>query len=127
VQNLSAGNNEIIFEQAGYLHTFDPSNNSAAKLTVGIATDLLELRPRFVKGDNYIRSASVSPTGARVVMNFRGEIVTVPGKKGCGEYNLHPGVHEKNPVWSPNGKFIAYFSDESGEYALHVHDQSELK
>jgi tricorn protease len=50
VMDLSAGNNEIIFEQAGYLHTFDPSSNSTTKLQIGIATDLLELRPRFVKG-----------------------------------------------------------------------------
>ncbi len=128
VQNLSAGNNKIIFEQAGYLHTFDPANNATAKIIVGIATDLLELRPRFVKGDNYIRSASVSPTGARVVMNFRGEIVTVPGEKGdVMNITSTPGVHEKDPAWSPNGKFIAYFSNESGEYALHVHDQSEIK
>ena len=128
VLNLSAGNNEIIFEQAGYLHTFNPANSSTTKLTIGIATDLLELRPRFVKGDNYVRSASVSPTGARVVMDFRGEVVTVPGEKGdVMNITSTPGVHEKNPVWSPNGKFIAYFSDESGEYALHVHDQSEQK
>src|SRR5690606_171635 len=128
VINLSGGNDQVIFEQAGYLHTFNPASGSAAKLTIGIATDLLELRPRFIKGDNYIRSASVSPTGARVVMDFRGEVVTVPGEKGdVMNITSTPGIHEKDPVWSPNGKYIAYFSDESGEYALHVHDQGELK
>lgn len=128
VINLSGGNDEVIFEQAGYLHTFNPASGSSAKLTIGIATDLLELRPRFVKGDNYIRSASVSPTGARVVMNFRGEVVTVPGEKGdVMNITGTTGVHEKDPVWSPDGRFIAYFSDESGEYALHVYDQSEKK
>ncbi|WP_332037439.1 S41 family peptidase [Salegentibacter sp.] len=128
VLDLSAGDNEIIFEQAGYLHIFNPANNSTTKLQIGIATDLLELRPRFVKGDEYIRSASISPTGARVAMDFRGEVVTVPGEKGdVVNITSTPGAHEKYPVWSPNGKFIAYFSDESGEYALHVHDQSEQK
>ncbi|PKD15895.1 peptidase S41 [Salegentibacter salinarum] len=128
VLDLSAGDNEIIFEQAGYLHTFNPTNNNASRLQIGIATDLLELRPRFVKGDEYIRSASISPTGARVVMDFRGEIVTLPGDKGdVVNVTATPGIHEQDPVWSPNGKFIAYFSDESGEYALHVHDQSDEK
>jgi tricorn protease len=128
VLDLSAGKEEIIFEQAGYLHTYNPEGDTTEKIEVGIATDLLELRPRFVKGDEYIRSASVSPTGARVVMDFRGEIVTVPAEKGdVVNITETPGVHEQDPVWSPNGKFIAYFSDESGEYALHVHDQSEQK
>ncbi|MBO2543005.1 PDZ domain-containing protein [Salegentibacter sp. BDJ18] len=126
VLDLSAGKEEIIFEQAGYLHTYNPESDTTEKIEVGIATDLLELRPRFVKGDEYIRSASVSPTGARVVMDFRGEIVTVPAEKGdVVNITETSGVHEQDPVWSPNGKFIAYFSDESGEYALHVQDQSE--
>ena len=126
VLDLSAGKEEIIFEQAGYLHTYNPESDTTEKIEVGIATDLLELRLRFVKGDEYIRSASVSPTGARVVMDFRGEIVTVPAEKGdVVNITETSGVHEQDPVWSPNGKFIAYFSDESGEYALHVQDQSE--
>ena len=126
VIDLAAGADEVIFEQAGYLHTYTPANGKVNKLTVGIATDLLELRPRFVKGDQYIRSASISPTGARVVMDFRGEIVTVPAEKGdVVNITSSPGVHETYPAWSPDGKSIAYFSDESGEYELFIHDQGE--
>ncbi len=126
VLNIGAGNGKIIMEQGGYLHVFDPATGNSDKLKIGIATDLLELRPRFVKGDQYVRSASISPTGARVVMDFRGEIITVPAEKG-DPINItnSPGAHEKFPVWSPDAKTIAYFSDESGEYALHLYDQNE--
>ncbi|MEH6658214.1 S41 family peptidase [Leeuwenhoekiella marinoflava] len=118
----------IILEQAGYLHTFNPSTKSLEKLKIGIATDLLELRPRFVSGSSYVRSAAISPTGARVVLDFRGEIVTVPAEKGdVANLTETPGVHETFPKWSPDSKSIAYFSDASGEYALHIKDQNSIE
>lgn len=118
---ISSDKKDLIYEQAGYLHTYSPLQNKKAKLTIGIATDLLELRPRFVSGDQYIRSISISPSGKRLVMDFRGEIVTVPVKKGdVNNISQTVDVHEKYPKWSPNGKQIAYFSDASGEYKLHL-------
>ncbi|GHA27233.1 tricorn protease [Salinimicrobium marinum] len=126
VMDLSAAGNELIFEQEGHLHTYNPTSGETDRLQIGIATDLLELRSRYVKGEKYIRHASISPTGARVVMDFRGEIITVPGENGdVVNITSSPGAHEKYPVWSPDGKQIAYFSDESGEYELFVQDQSE--
>ncbi len=67
-------------------------------------SDLRETRPRFVKGANWIRSAAMSPTGARAVFEFRGEIVTVPAEKGDAR-NLTDsvGAHERSPAWSPDG------------------------
>ncbi len=124
VINASGANGTIVFEQAGYLHTINAGENSTKKLKIGIAADLLELRPRFVKGTRYIRSASISPTGQRAVFDFRGEIVTVPAEKGDPR-NLTQTVaaHEKYPSWSPDAKTIAYFSDASGEYQLHLRPQ----
>ncbi len=121
VIDLKSNGRELIYEQAGYLHILEPSNNSSRKLTIGIATDLLEKRPRYVGGANYIRSAAISPSGARAVFDFRGDIVTVPAKKGdVRNLTQSVGIHEKYPSWSPDGKQLAYFSDESGEYALHI-------
>jgi tricorn protease len=120
----SQGNNQIIFEQEGYLHTFDIKSNSEKKLTVGIAADLLELRPRFVQGTNNIRSADISPAGSRVVFDYRGDIITLPAEKGDPRnLTLTTNAHEKYPSWSPDGKTIAYLSDASGEYMLHLKSQ----
>jgi tricorn protease len=124
VMNATGGNGVIVFEQAGYLHTLSPGESNTKRVKIGIAADLLELRPRFVKGTKYIRSADISPAGQRAVFDFRGEIVTVPAEKGDAR-NLTQtvSVHEKYPSWSPDAKTIAYFSDATGEYQLHLRSQ----
>jgi len=125
VLNASAGGGKIVYEQAGYLYLFDPQSESSTRLKIGVAADLAMTRPRFVKGAKYIRSASLSPSGVRVAFDFRGEIVSAPADKGDAR-NLTNTVaaHERSPIWSPDGKQIAYFSDESGEYELHVRNQN---
>jgi tricorn protease len=124
ILKASATKNKIIFEQEGYLYSYDIASNSQQKVTVGIAADLLELRPRYVQGNNYIRSVGISPSGSRIVCDFRGEIITLPAEKGDPRNITNTtSVHEKYPSWSPDGKSIAYFSDASGEYALNIRSQ----
>jgi tricorn protease len=124
VLGASAGAGRIIYEQAGVLHLYDVARNQDARLTIGIATDLPELRERYARGFRWVRSGAVSPTGARAVFDFRGDIVTVPAEKGDPrDITETPGVYERAPAWSPDGASIAYFSDESGEYELHVRSQ----
>jgi tricorn protease len=124
IVDASAGGGQIIYEQAGYLHVFDPKKARSTRLTVGVSADLVETRPRFVKGPQYIRNAGISPTGARAVFEFRGEIITVPAEKGDARNLTNTtGANERSPVWSPDGKSIAYFSDESGEYELRIAPQ----
>lgn len=124
VTSLEATADQVIFAQGGYLHVVNTATNNTARIKVGIAADLLDHRQRYVKGEQHIRSVDISPSGARLVMDYRGEIITLPAQKG-DVFNLTntPGAHEKEPAWSPNGKYIAYLSDASGEYELHVKNQ----
>ncbi|HTD53707.1 MAG TPA: peptidase S41, partial [Thermoanaerobaculia bacterium] len=77
VMNAAAGGGHVVYEQAGYLHLLDPATGVAKKLTIGVAADLPETRPRYAKGAKFIRNASLSPTGVRAAVEFRGEVVTI--------------------------------------------------
>ncbi|AMY07522.1 Tricorn protease [Luteitalea pratensis] len=124
VLGLSVAAGRIAYEQAGYLHLFDIASKQARRFTIGIGADLVELRPRYVKGPEWIRAMSVSPSGARIAMEYRGEILTVPAEKGDPRnITATTAVHERAPKWSPDGRSLAYFSDSGGEYALHIRAQ----
>lgn len=124
VMAMAGGGGKILYEQAGWLHLFDPATSQAKRLTVGVAADLRETRPRWVKGADFVRAASLSPTGARIAVETRGEIVTVPAEKGDPRNLTNTtGAHERGPAWSPDGSQIAYVSDQGGEYRLHLAPQ----
>ncbi|MFI5180904.1 MAG: PDZ domain-containing protein [Thermoanaerobaculia bacterium] len=124
VLNAAAAAGRIVFEQAGTLHLFDPASKRTTDLPIAVAGDLLETRPRWAKGAKWIRGAALSPSGARAAFEFRGEIVTVPAEKGDPRNLTNTtAVHERAPAWSPDGKAIAYVSDESGENEIVVRAQ----
>jgi len=124
ILSAAAGHGLIAYEQAGWLHLFDPATGMTRRLTIGVPADLAETRPRFAGGDRWVRHGALSPSGARAAMEFRGEIVTVPAEKGDPRnITRTPAAHERTPAWSPDGTRIAYFSDEGGEYRLHIAPQ----
>lgn len=121
VLNISGMEGRIIFEQAGCLHIYDTASGQVKGINIGITASIPELKPRVVKGSSYIRSADLSPSGDDAAFDFRGEIITMAaGNTGYHNITHTTGVHEKYPVWSPDGKSIAYFSDASGEYKLDI-------
>lgn len=118
----------IAYEQFGTLHLYDVASGRTRPVAARVAADLVTVRPRFEKVGDQIAAAAVSPAGARAVLEARGEILTVPAEKGdVRNLTGTPGVMERDPAWSPDGTRIAYFSDASGEYALHIRDQKGEK
>ncbi len=121
----SAGPGAIVYEQFGSLNLFDLATGKAQKLNVTLNGDFPEVRPRYVKVGQRIANAGISPTGVRAVFEARGEILTIPAEKGdIRNLTQTTGIMERDPSWSPDGKWVAYFSDDSGEYALHIIDQA---
>src|SRR5215469_2529406 len=126
-KSASAGPGAIVYEQFGSLGLYDLKTGQARPVEVKLAGDLPEVRPHFVKVGGRLHSADLSPTGARAVFEARGEILTVPADKGEGRNLTNTAaINERSPAWSPDGQSIAYFSDESGEYMLHIRDQNGM-
>ncbi|MGB6899661.1 MAG: PDZ domain-containing protein [Candidatus Acidiferrum sp.] len=127
LKSLSAGPDALVYEQFGGIYSLDLKTDKASKVDIHIAGDLPATRPHYEKVADKIQNAAISPTGVRAVFEARGEILTVPAEKGdVRNLTRTTAVVERDPAWAPDGKSIAFFSDESGEYALHIVDQSGL-
>jgi tricorn protease len=123
-KSLSAGPDALVYEQFGGIYVLAPGSDKATKVNIQVSGDLPATRAHYEKVGEKIENAAISPTGARAVFEARGEILSVPAEKGdVRNLTRSTGIEERDPGWSPDGKSIAYFSDESGEYALHVVDQ----
>jgi tricorn protease len=124
IKALSAGPDALVYEKFGTIFLLDPKTRAAKEVPITVRGDFLGLRARYEPAAESIRSGRISPSGARAVFEARGEIVTVPVEKGDARNLTNTvGIMERDPAWSPDGKSIAYFSEESGEYALVIRDQ----
>ena len=116
--------NAIVYENGGYLYTLDLKTEKTTQVPAVVASDLTWTRPRFVKVEKLINSFSLSPSGARALIGARGEVFTVPAKKGdVRNLTNTSDARELWPTWSPDGRWVAYFSDRTGEYELYLRAQ----
>jgi tricorn protease len=121
IKSASAGPGAIVYEQFGSLSLLDLASGKAKSVAVSVPADLPNVRPHFKKVEREIAAANLSPSGARVLFESHGEILTAPAEKGdIRNLTNTPGIMERDPAWSPDGKWVAYLSDESGEYQLHI-------
>jgi tricorn protease len=119
----SSDGHNIVFELGGDLYYLNTQNGKAQKIAVTIRSDAPEMRPYLKKVKDYVTQIQISPNGKRALLVARGEIFTVPAKEGpTRNLTNTSGAREKDAVWSPDGKKIAYFSDADGEYQLYLID-----
>jgi tricorn protease len=127
VKALDSGAGSIVFEQAGYVHELDPKSGREHVVNITAAGDFPWMMPNWKDVTNRITNMALSPTGKRVVVEARGEIFTIPAEKGEIRNLTNSSVSaERDPAWSPDGKFVSYFSDKSGEYRLYIEAQDGL-
>ncbi|MEM6674895.1 MAG: S41 family peptidase [Planctomycetota bacterium] len=115
----SIGPGAIVFEQGGGLFLYELDSGAIRRVRVTIPGDRPTLRPVQMDLADRATNVTVSRTGKRVALEARGEIFSVPVEEGVTR-NLTrtSGVAERAPSLSPDGGWVAYWSDRSGEYEL---------
>jgi tricorn protease len=124
VRRPSMGDDKIVYELGGALHVLEIATGRTHEVPVEIGADAPEARPRLEEVSDLIQGLGVSPTGKRALVTARGEIFTVPKKGPTRNLTRDSGARDKDAAWSPDGSRIAFISDRSGEYEIHVVDPS---
>jgi len=112
---------QIVFIQSGYLNIYDTKTSQVKKISITIPSDRWRMRDRVINPKEYVHSVNISNDGKTAVLESRGDIFTIPAGKGTTKnISNTPGTREMYPQISPDGKWIAFFSDKSGEYQLYM-------
>jgi tricorn protease len=124
VKTLNTDGRTLVFEQAGYIHTLDTTSGDVRRVDVRVRGDFPWLMPQWRDVGSAARNAALSPTGRRAVFEARGDIFTVPAEKGdWRNITRTTNAAERTPAWSPDGRYISYFTDAGGEYRLIIAEQ----
>ena len=115
----------IVYELNGELSVYDVATGKSRRVSIEVPSDGVARRPRRVSADGNIEGYALSPQGRRAVFSARGDIFTVPAEKGpTRNLTKSSDAHDRLPAWSPDGRKIAFVSDQSGEEQVHVVDQT---
>jgi len=117
----SGENGMIAYENGGFIYKLNLESGQTEKVSINIHFDNPNILPYYTKVKDFIGGVAVSPTGKRALFDARGDIFSVPAKNGRIENLTNTqGIREMSPTWSPNGKYISYYSDATGEYELYL-------
>ena len=117
----SVGSDAIVFENGGWLYVMDLPSEKLTRISVQVPDDKPAVRAELVNVSDWTAGMDLSPSAKRAVIEARGDLFTVPAEKGdVRNLTNSPASRERDPVWSPDGKWVAFLSDKSGEYQLHV-------
>ena len=117
----SGENGQMVYENGGFLYKLNLETGKEEKVSVSIHFDNPNVVPYYKNVKDFVHSFEVSPTAKRALISARGDIFSVPAENGA-TYNLTntQGIREIYPRWSPDGKFISYYSDATGEYEIYL-------
>jgi len=119
----SLGPDDIVFEAGGKLYLYSISAGKQRVVNVNVITDRAMLKPKIESAEKLVQQVSISPDGNRVLIQARGDVFSVPAENGyVKDITRTSGSAERYPAWSPDGKYIAYWSDQSGEYELWLQE-----
>ncbi len=117
----SQGKSDIVFEAGGKLYLYDVESGKTNEVAIQVSYDQKAMMPEIKHVADNLQSAGLSPDGKRVVVEARGELFNLPATEGFTVNETGTGgFAERYPSWSPDGKSLAYWSDQSGEYQLMI-------
>ena len=116
------GRGEIIFQLGSKLMVLNLDSKQASQVHITVSGARPRLREQVKNAADHITAFGLSPSGKRALFTARGEIFSVPVKEGVARNLTNtPGANERFAAWSPDGRYIAYFSDAgAGENELYL-------
>ncbi len=117
----SGENGQLVYENGGQLFKLNLETGEEERVVVNIHFDNPNILPYYKNVKDFVQGVAVSPSGKRALFDARGDIFSVPAKNGPSiNLTQTQGVRETAPTWSPDGKYISYYSDATGEYEIYL-------